>query len=138
MARLPGSPPFLPPASPCPGPTYPTGAFSGEFIHTSRWLSPPLLSKHDHRVLQGHPPGQAPFCPHTPNYSTQLPAQLLGSTSSLQNLRKCGKLELSAPFNSHGRGGSEPCFVGKATAALALWKSGVNGCDSLGHGRDPL
>lgn len=63
MARLPGPLSFLPPASSCPGPTYPTGALSGEFIHTSAGC-PLLLSKHDHRVLQGHPPlGRHPSAP---------------------------------------------------------------------------
>ena len=122
MARLPGFPPFLLPVSP-------------------PLLSPPLLSKHDYRMLKDHPPGQAPFCPHTPNYSTQRLAQTLGSVSSLQNLRKYGTLDLSAPFNSHTRGGSEPSFAGKMIAVLALWKReqpGVNGCDSLEHGSDPL
>lgn len=127
MARLPGFPPLLLPVSPP--------------LRVPRWLSSPLLSKHDYRTVKDHPPGQAPFCPHTPNYSTQQLAQTLGSVSSLQNLRKYGKLDLSAPFSSHTRGGSEPCFAGKMIAVLALWKReqpGVNGCDSLEHGSDPL
>ena len=87
MARLPGSPPFLPPASPRPGPTYPTGAFSGEFIHASRWLSPPLLSKHDHCALKVILLGRHPS---VPTLLITAPNCLLSYLGQLQAYRICG------------------------------------------------